>query len=287
MIKKCLTIFSLIIFALEAQNVEANQSCLTTRGKAAVENQIKTSCTPDFPKEPPCKQRDHQSLSKLTIEHKLKAGSLEVKNSGSIGYNLSVGQHLNVVNDVVVGGNSVINGTVTASEFITPSGPLFGGLRNYAVLAHQDFISPLDAFNAYTFVWPSNLINISSGISVDNAGNITLPIQGLFLVQYTVKISLSPFNSVRSAVIQLQQTVAGTPTNIDQSAITTNSSTADTDSSIDPQRETQITGYALISTSSNQNNVLSLTVTLAGNNIKIPLATGLDANAQLMIMQIN
>lgn len=162
------------------------------------------------------------------------------------------------------------------------------GIRNYAVLANQSAVT-----TGEIIPWTSSTISAgavppaaSAGdpISVDVLGNITLPI-GVFLVEYTVRINKTPFDGTSTAVAQLQQTVSGVPTNIAQPAITTNTSIDGITAGV-PESQTQITGVAIITVTSTSNNVIDLLVTLSGGDT-IPAATGTDANAELVIIQLN
>jgi hypothetical protein len=211
-----------------------------------------------------CGGHRHRSFYDLTVRNRLNANLLTV------------------TGNEIVGGNVAVNGSVIASSYLTPTGPLFTGLRNYAVLSNQ-----VAVFDGDNIPWtPASVGNTSAGITVDGAGFITLPTSGLFLVQYTVRLTRSPVNGTNGAIVQLQQTVAGVPTNITQASINSNTSIDGVDN-LEPESQPQITGYALINVTSATNNVLNLAINLNGSNISIPAASGIDANAQLTILQIN
>lgn len=177
----------------------------------------------------------------------------------------------------------IVCNSVTANSFVTPSGPLFNGLRNYAVLSNQATIPSGD--NALWAATPAG--NISAGISVNNlTGAITLPESGIFLVQYSVRFTYDPNDTVISvASAHLQQTVAGAPTNITQPAITSTTAT-EVVATEGTDSEVEVTGYALITTTSALNNVINLVVTYT-NNFSLLTATLIDANAQMTILQLN
>ena len=153
--------------------------------------------------------------------------------------------------------------------------------HNYAVLSNQAAVT-----SGENIPWSPASSTVSSRISVDGLGNITLPKKGLFLVQYTVRLTKSPFNGTATATVQLQQTVSGTPTNISEAAVTTNTS-IDGLTNPQPESQTQLTGYALVNVTSTRNNVINLAVSITpSSNISIPQASGTDANAQLVILQL-
>lgn len=154
-----------------------------------------------------------------------------------------------------------------------------GGVYNFALFTNQAAVT-----TGENIPWSDSNVNNSQDIIVDVAGNVTLPRTGVFLVQYTVRINKTPFNGTSSAVVQLQQTVDDVATNITQSAITTNLAVDELTASV-PESQTQITGFALIDTHGRHNNVINLNVTL-GTNLTIPAATGTDANAELLILQL-
>ncbi len=185
-------------------------------------------------------------------------------------------QNLNVCKNLNVGG------TVTANNFMTSSGQLFGGIRNYAVLTNQ-----AEVISGDNILWAETpTSNLSSGISFNaTTGSITLPTSGLFLVQYTVRFTRTPYDGTSIATAQLQQTVAGTPTNITQPAITTYLGIDGTTGDI-PQSNALATGYALVSVTSSTNNTLNLVATF-DDNATLPATTGTDANAQIVILQLN
>lgn len=190
-------------------------------------------------------------------------------------------QNLNVCNSLNVGGNETVEGSVTANSFISPSGVLFTGVRNYAVLSNQT-----EVLSGDNFLWAATpASNLSSGITFDpSTGLITLP-TGIFLIKYTARLNIE-VSPDSTATVQLQQTVNGTPTNISQAAIT-NDLEIDGFTDIYPDEQSQIVGYALIQVTSSANNAINLVFTLAGSNIFIPAASGTDANAQIAILQLN
>lgn len=155
-------------------------------------------------------------------------------------------------------------------------------LANFAVLSNQ-----VAVVTGTNIPWSPLPDTISSGIVVDSTtGSITLPpFPGLFLVEYTVRITKTPFTGTAIATVQLQQTVFGIPTDIPQAAITSNTS-VDRVTDVVPQSDTQITGFALIAVTSSVNNVINLLVTITGGNITIPATSGTDANAQMTILQL-
>jgi hypothetical protein len=167
--------------------------------------------------------------------------------------------------------------SVTAKSFITPEGPLFNGLRNWAVLANQAEV--LDGANVFWAATPA--ANISSGITVNNTtGDITLPTSGIFLVQYSVRFTATPDDSADGAGAQLRQGgVAVSQATINNTSI----SYSGTDLTVTPE----LTGYALITTTSSANNVINLLIGFLTSNITLPAAVGPDANAQMTILQLN
>lgn len=170
--------------------------------------------------------------------------------------------------------------SVTANSFVTPSGPLFNGLRNWAVFTNQAEV--LDGANILWAATPA--ANISSGITFDNTtGAITLPTSGIFLVQYSVNFGKTASDITDVGIAQLQQTVAGAPTNVSQATI---NSAFVTDPGETLAISEEITGYALITTTSTLNNVINLQITLTAN-MELGTATGSDANAQMIILQLN
>ena len=155
------------------------------------------------------------------------------------------------------------------------------GLRSYALFSNQ-----VQVLSGTNVPWsPTTDVNNSPSITVDPIGNITLPDSGTFLVQYTVRLTKTPFNGTSTATVQLQQTLSGVPTNITQSAITSNTS-IDGLSSEQPSSQTQIVGYAIVQTGS-ASNVINLAVNITGGNLTIPPASGIDANAEIVILQLN
>jgi hypothetical protein len=186
-------------------------------------------------------------------------------------------------NRVKVCKSLTVGGSVRACSFITPEGPLVPGILNYAVLSNQAAVT-----SGNNVLWASTSnSNVSSDISINTTtGAVTLPTSGLFLVTYTVRINRTPFASTDIFTVQLQQTVAGVPTNISQAAVT---SSAATDGITDPVpvSQAQVTGYALINVTSAANNALNLLITIdQPGSITIPATSGTDANAQMVILQI-
>lgn len=151
----------------------------------------------------------------------------------------------------------------------------------YGVFSNQVAID-----SGSNILWsPATLDSSSDCISVDNAGFITLPARrGVYLVQYTVKVSESEFAGTSSATVQLQQTNLGISTNILQPAVTS-TSRIDLVTSSPPESQTQITGYAVIRVTGALDNVINLTATFTGSYFMLA-TTGTDANAQIMIQQI-
>lgn len=196
--------------------------------------------------------------------------------------------NVNVCNNLYVGGNEAVTGSVTANSFINSLGPLLDGVSNYAVLANQASIA-----TGNTVLWAATpASNLSSGISFDATnGQITLP-TGLFLVQYTVRFDSTPYSPTFGTITettvtaQLQQTVAGVPTNISQSSIKNNTA-ADNVESSEPQSQRAISGYALVNVTSSLNNIINLVVTMSNGSAFIPTTVGSDANAQMVIIQLN
>lgn len=174
-------------------------------------------------------------------------------------------------------------GAVTASSFITPSGALFNGLRNYAVLSNQ---SVLVTGQTVPFA-ATTAGNFSTGIT-NAAGLITLPATGVFLVQYSVRVSLDATDAtaLEVATAQLQQGTALVQAPIGRAAITSNTTSIGT---IETNNifQTQISGYALVTATSAANNVISLVVTFDDGYSIPPATAGTDANAQMTILQLN
>jgi len=185
-------------------------------------------------------------------------------------------KNLNVCNNLNVGG------TVTANNFVSTSGQLFGGIRNYAILTNQATID-----SGTNILWAETpAANLSSGISFDpTTGLVTLPTSGLFLVQYTVRFTRTPFDGTSVATAQLQQTISGTPVDITQPAIV-NFVGIDGISDVIPSSDVLVTGYALVTVTSSANNVINL-ITFYDNNTTLPAATAADANAEMVILQLN
>jgi hypothetical protein len=193
--------------------------------------------------------------------------SLNVTGNSSLGGSLSVA------------GAITAGGSVTANSFITPSGALFNGLRNYAVLSNGSLITAgsTDALVPWSTTLPAS---VSAGIT-NAAGVITLPTGGIFLVMYTVRVAIAA-GAAGSAAAQLQQTTASVFGNIAQSAIVFNDDTLAAGTDID----TQISGYAIITTTAATNNQLQLLVSLTAD-FSVPATSNPDANAQLTILQLN
>ena len=51
--------------------------------------------------------------------------------------------------------------------------------------------------------------------------------------------------------------------------------------------ETQISGYAIVTTTSTSNNQINLLITLSTSAFTVPAALDTDANAQITILQLN
>jgi len=171
-------------------------------------------------------------------------------------------------------------GTAYANSFVTPSGALFNGLRNWAVLANQ-----IQILSTKLIPWDATSAgNLSSGITVNSTGTITLPTSGIFLVQYTVRLNIdTSLDQDSQASIDLLQ--AGKI--INQAAIQ-NNTTIITTAESNNIFQTQITGYGLVTVTSAANNTISLGATF-NNGYTIPGITlpSNDANAQMTILQLN
>jgi hypothetical protein len=151
----------------------------------------------------------------------------------------------------------------------------------YAVLSNQAAVT-----NGDNILWAPFSGGASSHIGVDGAGNITLDSPGKYIVQYTVRVTRSPFNGTAVASLQLQQTVGGVPTNINTATIT-NATFIDGVTNNEPQSDTQITAYAFIEVTGNGDKVINLRAVFDDeSNLSIPAASGLDANAQMIILQV-
>jgi len=189
-----------------------------------------------------------------------------------------------VCNNLTVGGSETVSGSVTAGSFILSSGDtLFNGLRNWAVFSNDGAIT---GPGTETILWDGAPAFTPKGIS-NNVGEITLPTTGTFLVMYTIRLTIAGTTALETAIAHLRQsTVAGGGgmTNITQAAITNNSNNLPADVL---ELQTQLSGYALITTTSTVNNVIDLTINLPAAGITIPVATTPDANAQLTILQLN
>lgn len=154
-------------------------------------------------------------------------------------------------------------------------------LANYAVLSNQVAVS-----DGENIPWSPSATTISEGISVDGLGRIRLPHPGLYLIEYTVRLTKSPFEGTATATVQLQQTISpNNPVNITQSTVTSNTSVDGLSNDV-PESQTQITGYALINVSKSSNSVINLAVSITGGNLAIPATSGIDANAQMVILQL-
>jgi len=152
---------------------------------------------------------------------------------------------------------------------------------HYAVLSNQ-----LEVLNCQNILWNFVDQSIPEDIYVDECGYIILPYSGNFLVQYTVRINKSPNDGSATARVQLQQTFEGEPSNIDAPAITHNISVDTVDAAV-PGSQFQITGYALIRTTSCEDNVINLKVHLSDESLTIPATSCHDANAQISIVQLH
>lgn len=117
----------------------------------------------------------------------------------------------------------------------------------------------------------------------DLTGAVTLPI-GTFLVQYSVRFTRSPFAGTSVASAQLQQSAGGTLANISQPSIV-QEPTIDGITEGIPSTQIVITGSAIIYVTGTSNDTVALIVTPADNNAPT-IATGSDANAQLVIQQL-
>lgn len=152
------------------------------------------------------------------------------------------------------------------------------------------FSSQAEVLTGNNFLWNAGSQSIPEQIYVDNNGFITLPYLGNYLIQYTVRINKTPFDGTATATVQLQQTFDGVPTNIGIPAITSNTTVDGVTAGV-PSSQTQITGYALIHTSSESenafDNVINLVATLSNSSVTIPATSGLDANAQITIIQLH
>jgi len=168
---------------------------------------------------------------------------------------------------------------VIANSFVTPAGALVGPI-NYAVLSNQATVA-----TGANVLWAATPVgNISGAITLNPAtGSITLP-TGLFLVEYTVRFTKTPFEGTATAVAQLQQTVASVPTNITQPAITTTTSVDGISDAI-PSSNDLVSGWALVTVTGATNNAINLVVSYDGND-SLPATAGVDANAQLSIVQL-
>jgi hypothetical protein len=122
----------------------------------------------------------------------------------------------------------------------------------------------------------------NTGIT-NNGGNVILPAPGVFSVTYTAKF-LATGTADGNATVQLYQGSGTTFAAILQPAIT---ATFDNNTSGADVINAQITGYALIVTTSTGDNQIRVQITFdTGFEFPAPTVTG-DANAQIMITQLN
>ena len=190
------------------------------------------------------------------------------------------------------GKKPAIEKTEVSKKFSDSSSSSAEGLRRYAVFTNQQAVGDTTVTESTNNIpWDGgNLLN-SPQIVVGSNGNITIQKPGIYYVQYTVRVDqdLTPPGSLpltSTATAQLMQTVNGSPMAIPQHAVIKNSSEVSTDFTEDATFETQITGWALIRVLSSSNNVISLAITLTGNS-SIPQASGDDANAEIVFLQVN
>jgi hypothetical protein len=191
---------------------------------------------------------------------------------------------LTVTNNASIGGNLTVGGSVTASSFILSSGAtLVPGLRNYAVFSNITTLT-----SPGTTVVPfaaSSAASISAGISIDGTGVITLPTTGIFLVMYTLRVAATGAIATGTVSAQLQQTRtgAGSEVAISQPAVV---DLTDVIATVGLEVQSQISGYAIVTTTSTLNNQIDLQVILpAGYTVPATLVP--DANAQLTVLQLN
>lgn len=196
--------------------------------------------------------------------------SLNVSGGGTIAGALSVGS-------LTSSGAITAGSTVSATSFVTPSGALFNGLRNYAVFSNQ---APVLNGTEVPFDEPSTFN--SSAITDNGSGNITLPVGGIFLVMYTVRVAVAA-SSTGTATVQLQQGNGTTFAAITQPAVINTTDTLPAATAI----QVQVSGYALVATTSTSNNQINLEVSLSSGGLTVPAVGGTDANAQLTILQLN
>jgi hypothetical protein len=196
--------------------------------------------------------------------------SLTVKNNAAIGGNLAVR------GSEAVGGNLAVAGSVAAASFITASG---GPLLNWAVFSNTSAVAP-DTL----FPWAATpATSITAGIT-NNAGIITLPIGGTFLVAYTARVTATgPIVPGNVANVALFQGSTGSGFNfINQLAVVTLE-----DVLIDADViQSPITGCAIITTTSTADNQIELMAFYAGEYaINAAVFSG-DANANMAILQL-
>jgi hypothetical protein len=188
---------------------------------------------------------------------------------------------LTVTRNASIGGNLTVGGSVTAASFILASGDtLFNGLRNWAVFSNTS--TQAGGTSAIIPFGGTPLFN-NKGIT-NAAGVITLPNPGIFLVLYTVKIEWAE-DDTETAFATLQQTVTGAGSQVDigQPAIISSTQTT----VVGEVLQTQITGWAIVTTTSTANNQIDLFLnTPTGTSLPAPVITG-DANAEIAIIQLN
>lgn len=218
----------------------------------------------------------YADISEVEMQHEVKGRSCKTF------------RNVNVCNNLSVGGNETVTGSITANSFINSLGAVVNGFRTYALLTNQAEIAESTAGNPV--LWDATYSgNLSPAISVDTtSGLITLP-TGTFFVEYSVRLDRFPpylYPGTSLAKVQLQQTSGGILADITQPAVVNNAFADVGDELPVPVSERQVTGYALITVTSASNNVLDLVVTVT-QNATIPAATGTDANAQMVILQLN
>jgi hypothetical protein len=190
---------------------------------------------------------------------------------------------LTVTNDTSIGGNLKVGGSITANSIILPSGDaLFNGLRNYAVFsnrtpqaANTDLVIPFGA----TPLFANSTAITNSGVA------ITLPTTGLFLVMYTVRVQFAANENFVGAAAFLQQTADGgvTFTPILQPAV----ESSQQNTAIGEVPQVQISGYAIVVTTSALNNQINVFLELGPNVMLVQSFGTTDANAQITILQLN
>jgi hypothetical protein len=190
--------------------------------------------------------------------------SLTVTNNASIGGNLTVG------------GSETVGGSVTAARFITPSG---GPLLNWAVFSNTSGV-----LTGEIFTWSTTpATSITAGIR-NNGGVITLPIGGTFVVTYTVRITATGpiIPGSGGALVFLEQGSTGSGFNtIDQPTVIVHADLLPAGAEI----QSQITGQAIIITTSATNNQIQL-LPIFQTEYTIPLTGIPDANANMTIQQL-